>query len=105
MNSEMAIAEVLDEGSVPTDYVGVGTHVAFERVGDGDRYDMTVVGPWEANQNERWFNYKAPLAQKIMGARIGDLVDFDHAGVTGQYQIVALVNGLAEAAPTPGDEE
>ncbi|MCH7870431.1 MAG: GreA/GreB family elongation factor [Planctomycetes bacterium] len=105
MNSEMAIAEVMDEDRVPTDHVGVGTRVVFERVGDRDRYEMTVVGPWEAGQSESWFNYKAPLAQKIMGARIGDLVDFDHAGVTGQYQIVALANGLIEAIPAQGDEE
>ena len=27
--------------------------------------------------------------------RIGDVVDFDHSGASGQYELVALENGLA----------
>jgi len=85
---------------VPTDYVGVGTRVVFEPTGGGDRYETSFVSPWDADHAKGWFNYKAPLAQGIMGKRIGDVVRFEHAGATGEYRIVELHNALQSAVQT-----
>ena len=96
MNAEVAQAQILDPGAVPTEHVGIGTKAVFARVGDGDRYEMAFLGPWEANIEEGVYNYLAPLSQKILGMRVGDTVDFDHAGRSGTYELVAIENALAE---------
>ena len=88
------MARVMTPADVPTDHVGVGTRVVFERAGDGERYEMSFVGPWEADHTKSWFNYKAPLSQEIMGKRVGDLVHFEHAATSGEYRIIELHNAL-----------
>jgi transcription elongation factor GreA len=95
MNAELTMARVMTPGDVPTDHVGVGTRVVFERTSDGERYEMSFVGLWEADHAKSWFNYKAPLSQEIMGKKVGDLVQFEHTGASGEYRIIELHNALA----------
>ncbi len=94
MNSEMQAAKVLQPADVPTDMVGVGTRVVFRRIGDGAPYEMAFVGPWDADHDEARFNYQAPLGQSLMGSRVGDVVSLNHAGASGEYEIVSLHNSL-----------
>jgi len=94
MNSEMAMAKILEAADVPTDHVGIGSRVVFERVGDGDRQEMTFVGPWDADHSRHWYNYKAPLSQAIMGKSTGDVVALEFSGGSGQYRIAEIHNGL-----------
>lgn len=96
MNAEVAAARVISPADVPTDHVGIGTKVTFKRTTDGELYEMSFVGPWEADADKLRFNYRAPLAQKVLGKRVGDVVQFDHTGAEGCYEIVALDNALAE---------
>jgi transcription elongation factor GreA len=96
MNKEVAQAHVITPDEVPVDHIGVGTKAMFRRLSDGEQYDMTFAGPWEAAAEKGWFNYKAPLPQSLMGKRVGDVVEFDHSGVVGRYQIVSLHNALAD---------
>ena len=96
MNAEMAAARVISIDDVPTDHIGIGTRATFERVGDGETYELTLVGPWEADPERVWFNYKTPLAKKILGLKLNDVVEFDHTGATGQYRLVRAENGLAQ---------
>ncbi|MHC5108774.1 MAG: GreA/GreB family elongation factor, partial [Planctomycetota bacterium] len=103
MNGEMAIAQVLDPEQVPTDYVGIGTRVEFKRVTDGESYTMTLVGPWESDPDAGKFNYRAPLAQKVLGANVGEVVEFEHGNAEGQYEIVALHNGLIDSDDADAD--
>ena len=95
MNSEVAAASVLSVEAVPTDHAGIGTEVALRRVPDGESYTICFVGPWEADGAKGRFNYKAPLALKVLGKRVGDRAEFDHSGASGTYEVVALKNGLA----------
>ena len=98
MNSELAAARVIVLEDVPTDHVGVGTKVVMKRIEDGEPYEISLVGPWEADIDKGWVNYKAPLASKILGLKIGDTVEFDHSAAKGTYEILALDNALAQAA-------
>ncbi len=95
MNTEMAMAQVVTPENVATDHVGVGTKVIFKRKADGELYQLVFVGSWDADAAKGWLNYKTPLAQKVMGMRTGDVIEFDHSGAVGTYEIVGLENALA----------
>lgn len=95
MNAEMAMARVMTPADVQTDHVGIGTKVIFNRTTDGQCYELSFVGSWDSDPGKGWLNYKAPLALKVMGKRIGDVIEFDHSGAVGAYQIVALEDALA----------
>ncbi|MFQ5413208.1 MAG: GreA/GreB family elongation factor, partial [Phycisphaerae bacterium] len=96
MNAELEIAEILAPEDVPTDHIGVGTRVRMRRVGDGAAYELCFLGPWEADGDRGIVNYRAPLAQRVLGKVVGDLVEFDHTAASGTYEIVSLHNALAE---------
>jgi transcription elongation GreA/GreB family factor len=90
MNAEMAKARVLSPADVPLDHVAIGTRVEFHRLDDNAPYEMTLLGPWEADHSKGWFNYLAPMAQSILGKRVGDQVEFDHGETRGEYRITAI---------------
>ncbi|MGB0715136.1 MAG: GreA/GreB family elongation factor [Phycisphaerae bacterium] len=98
MNAEMAIAKIIDPDEVPTDHIGVGTRAVFRRIDDEDVFEMIMVGPWESDPDQSKYNYRAPLCQKILGAKRGEVIEFDFKRATGQYELVELTNGLAERA-------
>ena len=95
MNQEIAIAKVIDPEEISTDHIGIGTQAVFRRRSDGREYEMSFLGPWEADVAKGVFNYKAPLPQRLMGKRAGDVVEFDHTGAEGEYEIIAVRNALA----------
>jgi transcription elongation GreA/GreB family factor len=95
MNAEVAIARVITSADVPVDHAGVGTKLVFRRVSDGQPYEISLLGPWEADPQQGRFNYRTPLAQKVLGKAVGDTVEFEHTGAVGTYEIVALENALA----------
>lgn len=95
MNDELAMAKVIGPEDVPSEEIGVGTRAVFERTSDASRYEMTFVGPWEADLGAGLFNYRAPLAQSLMGARVGDVFEFDHGDASGSHKLIELHNSLA----------
>ncbi len=102
MNAEVALAQILPPDEVPTDHIGVGTKVVFKRVSDGEVYEVSLVGPWEADLAASMLNYKTPIAQKMLGARIGDVITFEHSAAQGEYEVAALYNVLAELEASDG---
>lgn len=99
MNAEVAAARVISSSDVPTDHAGIGTKISFRRVTDGETYTLALVGPWEADGDAGRYSYKAPLANKILGKKIGDRVEFDHSAARGEYEITALENALLQEPP------
>ena len=95
MNEEMASAQVITTEEVNTDCVDIATKVVFIRETDQLRYEATFLGPWEADVDNACFNYKAPLAQKLMGIKIGEVVEFEHTGANGTYKLTEIHNALA----------
>ncbi len=105
MNTEMAIARILAPADVPLDHVAVGTRVEFRRLDDNAAYEMTFLGPWEADHSKGWFNYLAPMAQGILGKRVGDPVEFDHGDTRGEYRITEIHNGIEHIEMKPFESE
>jgi len=103
LNRELSIARALSPQDVPTDHVGLGTRVRLRRVADGSERQMTFLGPFDADTDRGIYSYRAPVAQKLMGRRVGDSVLLAVDGKEDEFEIVAIENGLAvEAAPAAG---
>jgi transcription elongation factor GreA len=94
MNSELVLARIIEPNDVPTDQVGVGTHLVLRRVHDDHPLELTLLGPWEADLDSGRLNYRAPLARRLMGRRPGDEVELELPGAEGTYRIIALSSGL-----------
>jgi transcription elongation GreA/GreB family factor len=75
----------------PQDEVGFGSRVGFRHKGDLRRID--IVGDDEADPSAGRISFSAPLARALMGACVGDLVDF-----AGQAEAIEIL----EVAPIEG---
>jgi transcription elongation GreA/GreB family factor len=76
--------------------VGVGSRVTLRHTQTGQLREVCVLGPWEADAAKNILNYKAPLAQTMMGARCGDTVELSFTGAPGTYTVESLGNALLE---------
>lgn len=73
---------------VDTDKVSIGTSVKIEYVDDGEIESYMVVGSKEADPFENKISNESPIAQAIMGKKIGDVVSV--ASPNGQYSVKIL---------------
>ena len=73
---------------VDTDKVSIGTSVKIEYVDDGETESYMVVGSKEADPFENKISNESPIAQAIMGKKVGDVVSV--ASPTGQYSVKIL---------------
>ncbi len=73
---------------VDTDKVSIGTSVKIEYVDDGETESYMVVGSKEADPFENKISNESPIAQAIMGKKVGDVVSV--ASPNGQYSVKIL---------------
>ncbi|MCP4250418.1 MAG: hypothetical protein GY778_25525 [bacterium] len=95
MQGQVAQSQVLDKQEVPTNHIGVGSRAICRHLETGAMVDLTFLGPWEADVEQHMYNYKAPLAQALMGLEVGEQVELIRADPPGQYTIEKIENALA----------
>lgn len=70
----------------PADEVGFGSRVTFRQNGAERRID--IVGDDEADPSAGRISFSAPLARALIGAAVGDLVDF--AGLSEALDVIKV---------------
>ncbi|GAF78702.1 unnamed protein product, partial [marine sediment metagenome] len=91
---DLVRARVLDAGDVPADTVGVGSRVTVKRLSDGAEIEMSFLGPWDSDVENRAYSYRAPLAQALMGKTPGQTVTLKIDGPETEYTIQHLASAL-----------
>jgi transcription elongation GreA/GreB family factor len=99
INDELSRARTLAPQDVSTDRVGIGSRVTLRSLADGRERVMTFLGPFETDVERNFFSYRAPIAQRLMGRRVGDRVAITVDARDTEFEIVALGNALAHDPP------
>ncbi len=68
-------ARVLDTSRLDSDSVGLLTKVKITNLGNNASMSYTIVSPHEANLREGKISIKSPIAQALLGKRVGDEVE------------------------------
>ena len=95
IRDELATVRTLHPLEIPTDAVGIGSKVTLEPVAGGPEVTVSFLGPWDGNVAERVFNYKAPIAQEMMGKTVGQTVSMRLDALAGEYVIKAIGSAFA----------
>lgn len=95
MQKEMDIARILDPKDVPSEYAGIGCHVALEHAATGTRREITILSPWEANPENGVYNYLTPLAQSVLGTKVGEAAPVEFFDPPGDYRVVEVRSALS----------
>lgn len=96
INKQMSIARALEPHLVPDNHVGIGHRVTLRNVADGRTHTLTFLGPFDTDPDRGIYNYKAPMAQALMGRRVGERATLKLEDGEAEYEVVALANALLE---------
>lgn len=75
---------------VNTDFVSIGTTVTIEYVEDQDTEMYSIVGSKEADPFQNKISNESPIAQAIMGLKVGEVVTVDSPNGKYDVKIVAI---------------
>lgn len=75
---------------VNKDVVSIGTRVTIEYVEDSELEEYSIVGSKEADPFLNKISNESPIAQAIMGMKIGDKVSVDSPNGTYEVKIVGI---------------
>lgn len=68
-------AQVLDPSILNCDTVGLLRKVEFTNLANNARMAYTIVNPHEANIREGKISIKSPIAEALLGKKVGDVVE------------------------------
>ena len=93
VEGRIAELEVMIENAViiekaNTDCVGIGTKVTIEYVDDNDTEEYSIVGSKEADPFLNKISNESPIAQAIIGLKVGDIAHV--SSPNGQYDVKIL---------------
>lgn len=92
MDKEIKSAKLIEEQEIPEGIVAPGTTVTCVEEDSGNRHTLTILGPWDSDQ-DGFINYRAPLAQRLLGKHAGDQIVIPSARGT----VSVVIESIARA--------
>lgn len=71
----LEFARVIDTKRLASDAVGLLTKVDLTNLNTNTQMTYTVVSPHESNLMEKKISIKSPIAQALLGKKVGDIVE------------------------------
>lgn len=75
LKSVIADARIIDESKLKTDSVQILNKVELKNVKNGMKMTYTIVSESEANLKEGKISVNTPIAQGLLGKKVGDVAD------------------------------
>ena len=75
LKSIIAVARIIDESKLKTDSFQILNKVELKNVKNGMKMTYTIVSENEANLKEGKISVNTPIAQGLLGKKVGDIVD------------------------------
>lgn len=69
LNSDLSRARPIDTSGMDTSEVRIGSRVQLGS--NGNRREITILGPWESRPEENVISYESDLAQELLGKTVG----------------------------------
>ena len=93
MSDELAIAKAIEPQDILKDAVGIGSRVSLRR-DDGESFDISFLGPWDSDPDNRIYPYTTPLAASLMGKKPGTKVMLTLDGSENEYEITDVNSAI-----------
>ena len=83
-------ALVVTPDEVDTETVGFGAVVLGRDLELEEEWDLSIVGPLEADPENDCISYESPLGAAFMGKKVGDVVEVEIPAGTARYEIKGI---------------
>ena len=89
IEKDLMCAQVINFDEAPVDVIGIGSVVVVED-SKGKKQTFTIAGAWDGDPKRNILSYKTPFAEKLLGKKIGDLIELPLSNSTQQASIVSI---------------
>lgn len=86
----VANARIIDESKLNTDEVQILNRVKIKNVANGAVMEYTIVADSEANLREKKIASSTPIAQGLIGHKLGDVVEIRVPSGLMKFEIVEI---------------
>lgn len=83
-------ARLVEKEEVDPERVNVGCRVTLRDLARGEEFAYTIVGSAEADPAENRISHLSPVAQAILGQRVGSVVEVNVPAGLVRYEILAI---------------
>lgn len=83
-------AKIIDTSKLNADTVQILCHVELKNVKNGAKMAYTIVSETEANLREGKISVKTPIAQGLLGKKVGDVCDIQVPQGTIQLEVLSI---------------
>ena len=90
LNQLIATARIIDDSKLNTEEVQLLNTVTIKNVATGMQMTYTIVTENEANLREHKIASSTPIAQGLLGHKVGDIVDIQAPAGTMKFEIVKI---------------
>ncbi|MGL5704354.1 MAG: transcription elongation factor GreA [Tannerellaceae bacterium] len=90
LKGTLANARLIDESQVGTDFVQILNKVKIRNVKNNQVMSYTLVSETEANLKEGKIAVNTPIAQGLMGKKVGDVVDIKVPSGVMSFEVVDI---------------
>jgi len=90
LETELVRARGTDFVGVRTDIAGVGTVVCAADLATSRLEQYTILGAWDSEPEKNIVSYLSPVAQALIGHKIGDEVEFEVNGVIHRHRLDSI---------------
>jgi transcription elongation GreA/GreB family factor len=99
LEQDLSRAQGTDFQGVPTAAAGMGTTVEVTELGNGQKHVFHILGAWDFDADRHIISYLSPIAQALVGKKVGGETTFELDGQQANYRVDRIVP--CEMAP-PG---
>ncbi len=90
LEAQLVRARGTDFANPRTDVVSIGTVVRATDTEAGQPETFTILGAWDSEPEKGIISYLTPVAQALIGKKVGEEVEFEVQGVSHRHRIEAI---------------
>ncbi len=90
LENKLRYARIIDESEIDTKTVQIGNKVKVHDVEFDEDVEYTIVGSTEVDLSSNKISNESPIAQAIMGAKVGDVKSVTSPGGTYDVKIIKI---------------
>lgn len=102
LERELVRANVVPRENIPTDVVTMNSQIVFENETTGERREVTLVYPGNADIDAGKISVLVPVGTALLGLRVGQSIDWELPGGEKQRYRIVKVPFQPEAAGETG---
>jgi len=101
LETQLVRARGTDFAAPRTDVASIGTVVRATDLATNQQGHFNILGAWDSDPEKDIVSYLSPVAQSLLGHKVGDEVEFEIHGVRHQHRIESIEACGGAAVPVP----